>query len=119
MPATAQWANTTNAWGSVEPFNPVWSIRAGVWYDRWLYERVRTFDSECDRWQFAFSGYNGGLGYVYKRQKRSGEPGNYAVTSVINPGIQTANQRENQEYAPRIVFKHQPKFADWGRQVCR
>lgn len=67
MPATAQWSETVNHWGTVDPFNPAWSIRAGVWYDRFLYDRVRLYATECDRWLFALSGYNGGLGYVYKR----------------------------------------------------
>ena len=117
MPATAAWANTAAGFGSVDPLNPAWSIRAGVWYDRWLYERIKA-DTECDRWHFALSAYNGGLGYVYKRQKLSSEPGLWAQTGTINPGIHLANQRENESYAPRILYRHQPGFKTWGRTVC-
>jgi soluble lytic murein transglycosylase-like protein len=117
MPATANWSETVNHWGVVDPFNPAWAIRAGVWYDRWLYERVKG-DTECDKWHFALSAYNGGLGYVYKRQKLSITPTNWQATGHLNPGITAANQRENEEYPLRILFKHQPKFQSWGHSVC-
>lgn len=118
MPATSQWAATAGAFGSVDPFNPAWSIRAGIWYDRWIYERIRTYDTDCDRWMFTLSSYNGGLGYVYKRQKRSSAPGKWNLTGTINPGITPANQAENQSYAPKILLKHQRAFIAWGRPVC-
>lgn len=117
MPATAKWASTAGAFGSMDPFNPLWSIRAGVWYDRWLYDRIKA-DTDCDRWLFALSAYNGGLGYVYKRQKLSKAPGLWDQTGTLNPGITPANQRENQAYGPRILLKHQPAFVAWGRPVC-
>lgn len=118
MPNTATWANTAGAFGSVEPFNPLWSIRAGVWYDRWLFDRISTFDSICDKWHFILSSYNGGLGYVYKRQKKSYYPGKWDLTGYINPGISPSNQRENQTYSTKILYTHQPKFKHWGGSVC-
>lgn len=118
MPQTAQWAATANAWGAPDTRNPEWSIRAGVWYDKWLLDRVKG-DTLCDRWQFALSAYNGGLGYVYKRQRLSSSPTSYAATSTINPGIHPDNQRENESYAPRILGLHQPKYKSWGGQtIC-
>lgn len=117
MPGTAQWATTQNAWGNPDVRNPEWAIRAGVWYDRWLYDRVSA-DTVCDRWNFALSAYNGGLGYVYQRQKRSAMPGNYSLTGHINPGIRPDNQTENESYSPRILLKHQPRFKTWGQTVC-
>lgn len=118
MTATSAWADTQAHWGSVDPFNPSWSIRAGVWYDRWLYDRIKTYDTDCDRWQFSLSAYNGGLGYVYKRQKLSDQPGSYELTGTINPGITPPNQRENQSYGPKIVFRQQMMFTKWGKVVC-
>lgn len=118
MPSTAQWSATAAGFGTVDPYNPAWSIRAGVWYDRWLYERIKRAYTDCDRWHFALSAYNGGLGYVYKRQKLSPDPSLWDATGYINPGITPANQRENQDYPARIIFKHQPKFIDWGEPVC-
>lgn len=117
MPATSKWAATAGAFGTVDPLNPIWSIRAGIWYDRWIYERIRA-DTECDRWLFTLSSYNGGLGYVYRRQKLSSAPGKWTPTGSLNPGITPANQVENQSYGPRILTRHQPQFASWGRLVC-
>lgn len=118
MPSTAAWASVANSWGPPDPFNPAWSIRAGVWYDRWLYDRIKTFATDCDRWHYTLSAYNGGLGWVYKRQKLSLEPSLSDLTLPINPGIHPANQHENQTYSPRILYKHQVHFASWGRTVC-
>lgn len=117
MPATAEWAAVAGAFGTIEPFNPAWSIRAGVWYDRWLFERIKA-DTPCDQWHFSLSAYNGGLGYVYKRQRRSPSPGSYSTTGPINPGIHPRNQEENQSYSPRILMRHQLNYRHWGRSVC-
>lgn len=118
MPSTAQWAAVQGGFGAVDAFNPAWSIRAGVWYDRWLWDRVRQYASECDRWHFTLSAYNGGLGWVYKRQAKSALPGSWIDTGYINPGIHPANQHENQSYSERILHRHQPMFASWGKTAC-
>ncbi|SCU73477.1 Phage lysin [Cupriavidus necator] len=117
MPATATWAGEIAIPGPVQPLNPAWSIRAGVWYDRWLYDRIKTANSECDRWAFVLQSYNSGLGWVYKRQKLSSQPGNYAATGPINPGVHPASQREAQGYALAIMGRWQPLFTTWGRTV--
>lgn len=118
MPQTAEWAAVAGQLGQAQPTSPAWAIRAGVWYDRWLYDRVRTYDTECDRWNFTLSAYNGGLGYVYKRQRMGYRPGSWALTGPINPGITPANQRENEDYSKRILVRWQTIFTDWGRTVC-
>lgn len=118
MPATSQWAATAGAFGSVNPTDPLWSIRAGVWYDRWLFDRIRLAETDCDRWHFVLASYNGGLGYVYKRQKLSKRPGNWDATGYINPGILASNQIENQTYPVKILYKHQATFKTWGKLVC-
>lgn len=118
MPKTAEWAAVAGQLGQAQPTSPAWAIRAGVWYDRWLYDRVRVSESECDRWNFALSAYNGGLGNVYKRQRMAYRPGSWALTAPINPGITPANQRENEDYSKRILVHWQTIFTDWGRTVC-
>lgn len=117
MPRTAEWASPMCSGGAADALNPSWAIRCGVWYDRWLWERVAG-KTDCDRWQFALAGFNGGLGYVQRRKARSPDPGSAAVTMPINPGIAPENQRENERYAPAIVYRWQPRFASWGRTVC-
>lgn len=120
MPATARWiAGAYPAeLGTNEPLNPSWALRALVRYDRHLYERVRIYDTGCDRMLFTLSDYNGGAGWRIKRQRMSGNPGNYAVISRLNPGIHPANQRENEEYPRRIVYRWQPLYLSWGSGVC-
>lgn len=118
MPGTATWVAIENGWGGMDAYNPVWAIRAGVWYDKYLYDRVKIYDTECDRWHFTLSGYNGGAGWVRDRQRQSPDPGNWSVTGKINPGIRFSAQAENERYSPRILYAHQPKFKEHGRTVC-
>ncbi|MDF5986511.1 lytic transglycosylase domain-containing protein [Pseudomonas aeruginosa] len=65
MPGTAEWIAGLYpaALGANQPFNPGWALRALVTYDRWLYDRNQA-SSECDRWAFVLSAYNGGQGWV-------------------------------------------------------
>lgn len=117
MPKTAEWASSMCGTGSAQPLNAQWAIRCGVWYDRWLFDRVRGH-TDCDRAKFALAAYNGGLGWVQRRMAMSPDPKNADVTLAINPGITPANQHENQTYPQRIVYRWQPRFASWGRTVC-
>lgn len=119
MPATAKWAAQAGGFGVANTLDPAWSIRAGTWYDRYLYDRVRAPNSKCDRWLFALSSYNGGEGWTQKRQARSKSPGSWAMTGNINPGITESNQHENASYGPRIIYALQPKYLTLGPLVCK
>lgn len=120
MPRTSDWISGLyrDELGGNEPLNPAWALRALTRYDKHLYDRVRRFDSDCDRMKFTLSDYNGGSGWRMKRQDRSPDAGNYETTSAINPGIGAANQKENQEYALRIVYRWQPLYHAWGLGAC-
>jgi soluble lytic murein transglycosylase-like protein len=117
MPATAQWAAKAGGFGLATPFDPEWSIRAAVWYDRHLYDRVAGA-TPCDKWAFALSSYNGGLGWVYERQTRSDKPLDWTTTAVINPGINPDNQDQNVDYVIAIVWKWQPQYRTYGKTIC-
>ena len=121
MPSTAGWIS--GAYPGLrdnDPYNPTWAMRALVTYDKHLYDRVKAANP-CERMAFALSGYNGGLGWVYKRQKLSTSP-QYCLgkTCDINPGIAPGNQRENADYPSRILKKHEPLYvrAGWGIGSC-
>lgn len=117
MPKTASWAARYVGEGS--PLDARWALRAGVWYDRFLYERA-DYPSDCQKWGAALSGYNGGEGWQQRRRAVAANPNDFwNSVRLVNPGISAQNQRENQEYSYRIVFVHQPHFAALGgRRVC-
>ena len=119
MPATATWIGGLYP-GLAEraPHNPTWAIRALVLYDQWLWQRISA-DTDCQRMAFTLAGYNGGLGWVYKRQKRSATPGQcLGATCAINPGVTPASQAENQHYPEVILRRYAPLYAAWGPESC-
>lgn len=120
MPTTADWIGGVYAdLGERTPRNPTWAIRALVSYDRWLWDRI-TADDACQRMAYTLSAYNGGLGWVYKRQRLSATPGVcLSATCQINPGVSAASQRENAHYPVVIIQQHQPLYAHWGPGVCQ
>lgn len=120
MPSTATWIGGAYADLSERaPLNPTWALRGLVTYDKFLFDRVKA-DDECDRMAFALSAYNGGLGWVYKRQRLSAQPGVcFGATCDINPGVSPASQRENSLYPELILHRYEPLYARWGRGVCQ
>ncbi|CAM4197394.1 transglycosylase SLT domain-containing protein [Bordetella pseudohinzii] len=125
MPATAEWiAGLFPALASNDPYNPSWAMRALVTYDLWLYERIRAA-SACQRWAFALSAYNGGLGWVNRDKKLASSKGLdplvwFGSVEQVNAGRSAANWRENRDYPKRILYHHQPTYiqAGWGLGVC-
>jgi soluble lytic murein transglycosylase-like protein len=121
MPATAKWIGDVDhrlAGGDV--YSPAWGFRAQAVYMKWLHDRVKA-DTPCERMAFALAAYNGGLGYVYRRQKVSNAPGRcFQSTCDINPGIAPASQKENAAYPRRILLGLEPRYmnAGWGEGVC-
>ncbi len=70
MPTTAQWIHEKEK--SLQefqfnPYDPRWSIRALILYDKWCYSSVF-----CKDWYFAFRAYNGGAGLLNKEIHRAG-----------------------------------------------
>jgi hypothetical protein len=119
MPSTSNWIG--GLYGDLRertPLNPTWAIRGLVTYDKWLADRI-TADTPCDEMAFVLSAYNGGLGWVYKRQRLSLQPGVcIGATCAINPGVTAASQRENQHYPEVILLKYEPIYRAWGRGSC-
>jgi hypothetical protein len=122
MPATANWIGDIDRrlkGGDVHSF--AWAVRAQAVYMKWLNGRVKIAANDCERMGFALQAYNGGLGWVQKRQKVSPRPRFcFDATCKINPGITPANQREAQEYPERIEHRWAPRFelAGWGTSAC-
>ncbi len=119
-PQTADWiSGVYSSLGAAAPTDPAWALRAMMAYDKRLFDGVRPSDSECDRWRFSLSDYNGGPGRRINRQRISQQPGSWQVTALINPGISIANQKENQDYPIRIIDILQSLYVGWtGKKVC-
>lgn len=121
MPTTAAWiGDVDHELRGGDVFSPTWAFRAQAVYMRWLHDRVKG-SAPCDQMAFALAAYNGGLGYVYRRQKLSKQPGRcFGASCDINPGILEANQRENVRYPRRILLELEPEYsrALWVRASC-
>lgn len=117
MPATLRWVASVNGLGNVDPYDPKDALTLQALYMRSLARGVTPVNSTCDRLLFALGDYNGGAGWRMKRQKRTATPGDYPSTSLINPGITAANQRENEQY-PRRIYIGQSRYAKYGALEC-
>lgn len=129
----AQFVPSTAAWiveicadvGPADPWDPHWSIRAAVCFDHWLWRRAASAATECDRWAFALSGYNGG-------EKWLGHEKRLAEANDLDPArwfgqVETQRARrlsawnENRGYVRRILLTLEPAYirAGWpGTVVC-
>lgn len=124
-PATSQWLQSIcPEIGPSDPWDPNWSVRAVVCYDAWLYARV-SGSTECDRWAFSLSAYNGGLTWVLRDQKRAEQHG--AVAAQWFDQVERYSARaqwaidENRDYVRRILKRIEPAYinAGWpGVLVC-
>lgn len=105
--------------GPADPYNPRWAIRAQVHFNAWLYKRSQGYTA-CDRWGAALKGYNAGLGYVLRAQRRSLDARAwFGITENINAGQSAKNFTYSREYPRRILFKLQPLYAEWGEVLCK
>lgn len=125
MPGTARWMADMYpaSLGQAQPFNPGWSMRAMVAYNKWHLVRVQGH-TVCDQWAFALYAYNGGLGWV-QRDKRlavasGADPLSWDAVEPFNAGRSAANIRENRHYSRAILLRWEPMYvrAGWGRGVC-
>jgi len=83
MPRTFQEIRSRNPHLN-DPFDPGFSIAAGIYYNRQLYDAWSDIDNANDRRRFMFASYNAGLGNVQRAAKRAGNPGSY---SALEPAL--------------------------------
>lgn len=124
-PATAAWIKKAYpgllAGGTV--YNPNWAIRAMVVYDKHIFDML-TAKTECDRWAFTLSAYNGGGGWLARdrqicRGKAGCDPSRWFSHVEFSPDRRRAPQfvKENRGYPRRILLENQLLFTSWGREV--
>lgn len=104
--------------GRPQPFNPAWSLRACVVYDKYLHDRMSAMSidksalSACDRMAFALSGYNGGAGWVNRDRNLAAKKGLnpdrwFGHVETVNAGRKASAIRENRRYVSRIIkYQH-------------
>lgn len=125
MPKTGKWiAAQYPELGANNPFNPSWSMRALVQYNRWHWQRISAA-TDCDRWAFVLSAYNGGLGWVQRDKAKAHAAGvdplrYWGAVEKFNAGRSAANFKENRGYPKRIIYRWQPHYiaSGWGAGVC-
>jgi soluble lytic murein transglycosylase-like protein len=118
MPATARWWCALNklSESDCQPSNVTWSMRALVGYDRWLYERVS--GNEADRFWASLRSYNGGLGHWQREAALTAIKTRIAIDAQCGRASRSAiHCAENLGYPDRILNRHQPLYASWGRVV--
>ncbi len=125
-PPTARWLPTVcPEVGAPDPWDAGWSLRAIACYDAWLYRRVDNAATECDRWAFTLSSYNGGQGWLARDRARASAKGADAARWFGH--VEHHSPRgaaafvENRGYVTRILLRFQPAYiaAGWpGEAPC-
>ncbi len=118
MDPTAAWvAQRYPELGQPQPYNPLWAIRAMTRLDAYNVAHVQAINA-CEAWGAALKGYNAGLGYVQRAQKRSPQPGQwFGVTEHINAGQSAKNFEYSRMYPRWIIWKHAPRYTSWGHGI--
>lgn len=125
-PATAEWiAEAYPALRPADPWDPLWSIRAQVTYMGHLWQGVTGAATECDRWAFALSAYNGGPGWVARDRRLASAKGADASRWWSHTELHSKRAawafKENRGYPRRILLLLEPAYiaAGWpGSAVC-
>ncbi len=104
--------------GAKQPLNPGWALRALARYDKYLYDRQGLFATDCDRWAFTLSGYNGGEGWVTRDKKLAAaygaDPKKWWGHVEYFSARSADAMRENRAYPRRIILQYQPLYLPWG-----
>jgi hypothetical protein len=106
------------------PMDPRWAIAAQVRYMRELTSADRPARTDCDRWAFGFSAYNGGDAWLRRDQRLC-----TASTSTCDwqqwflnverfSARSSAALIENRTYVRRILIDYAPGYAGWGSPVA-
>lgn len=128
MPETANWLpSVAPETGKPAPFDPRWSLRACVTYDKWLWDRLSPRRAGSlttrDRMAFTLSAYNGGLGWVGRDRALAARTGHdpdrwFGNVAGVNAGRNKSAIKENRRYVT-LIFQRQSAYiaAGWGPGV--
>lgn len=127
----AQFIPTTAAWITDRykirdtPFSPRWSLNALVLYDRHLYDGISESQSDCDRWAFTLSAYNGGPAWVPRDRllalQNNSDPNRWFNSVEQYTRRSKDNKKENRHYVRRVLLELETLYIaeGWqGETVC-
>jgi soluble lytic murein transglycosylase-like protein len=124
MPATEAWINKAfpELASLGDASNPVWSMRALVTYDRYLWQRINALNA-CERMAMVLSSYNGGLGWLQRDRAKtppSLQDRWFDGVEKTNAGRSRAAWSENRAYPRQILHQREALYvaAAWGPGVC-
>tara|TARA_R110000868_G_scaffold166624_1_gene400654 strand:+ start:1036 stop:1674 length:639 start_codon:yes stop_codon:yes gene_type:complete len=122
-PSTAEWiSGAYPSLGKAEPFNAQWAIRSLVRYDYHIHSNMAFAVSDCDRWAFTLSGYNGGAGWIARDRLLCDRVGGCDADRWF-ANVEYHSRRadwalkENRGYPKRILFDRQFHYTTWGRTI--
>lgn len=122
-PDTADWISKkyASALGTNQPYEPAWALRALAQYDKYLYDTMSFAATDCDRWAFTLSAYNGGAGWVNRDRVLATQNGADSRRWWGNVEHYTKRaawaKKENRGYPHRILLLIQPRYTSWGPSV--
>ena len=104
-------------------YNPIWSIRAMLLYDKWLDKRILS-KGECDQWAMILSSYNGGLTWLNRDKVLAESNGANPMAWWENVELYSSRakwaKKENRNYPKKIIYEHQAIYREWGnRYICQ
>jgi hypothetical protein len=120
MPETAEWIhNREKALQEFDfnPYDPNWSIRALILYDRHCYDSTM-----CKGWYFAFRAYNGGITRINEEIKKAGACKEEEVEKVCKRRVLQLKSgaldlcKVNIEY-PYKIFRASKKYISQGKML--
>ena len=103
MPATGEeiagWLGTEARF-----LDPAWSIQAGIYYDRQLWEKWTSPRPPLERLRWTFASYNAGFGNILKAQKkvRDCDSLKWSCTIRFLPEVTGSHALETENYVERI-----------------
>lgn len=115
-PNTVEWLNELDPQLSLMiggAFNPQWSIRALVYYDKWLHRRIDV-DEIIQKWALGLHGYNAGFGWTIKERRASIYPDDYFCSVKYSCLRSPANCSQTQRYIDHIIWDYWPMYREAG-----